>query len=160
VLWELRISHEQAAEMQQWVPANQTSCECLQELPLNGFDNEAREFVLEQYKLRGIKYHGLSSPSKITKGSDGKLTVTVDLYEREGDTFNIEGVDEVGHLKYCLQYFKRLPVCCERGALQDPGCSHSKRSMQSRGACSGPVCNWKETKDRGHWLGGGWCKAE
>ena len=79
------------------------SPKCLQDQPLNGFDMEARKFVLEQYKLRGIKYHGLSSPSKITKGSDGKLIVTVDPYEREGDSFNIEGVDEVGHLKYCLQ---------------------------------------------------------
>ncbi len=68
----------------------------LQDLPLNGFDIEARKFVLEQYKLRGIKYHGLSSPSKITKESNGKLTVTVDPYKREGDSFSIENVDQVG----------------------------------------------------------------
>ncbi len=68
----------------------------LQDLPLNGFDIEARKFVLEQYKLRGIKYHGLSSPSKITKESSGKLTVTIDPYKREGDSFSIDNVDQVG----------------------------------------------------------------
>ena len=68
----------------------------LQDLPLNGFDIEARQFVLEQYKLRGIKYHGLSSPSKITKESNGKLTVTVDPYKRDGDSFSIDNVDQVG----------------------------------------------------------------
>ena len=68
----------------------------MQEHPLNGFDIEARKFVLDQYKLRGINYHGLSSPTKITKGPNGKLTVTVEPYKREGDTFDIEEVDEVG----------------------------------------------------------------
>ena len=68
----------------------------LQDLPLNGFDIEARKFVLEQYKLRGIKYHGLSSPSKITKEANGKLTVTVDPYKREGDSVTIDNVDQVG----------------------------------------------------------------
>ncbi|CAL5227621.1 g10625 [Coccomyxa viridis] len=66
-----------------------------QDLPLNGFDIEARKFVLEQYKLRGIKYHGLSSPSKITKESNGKLTVTVDPYKREGDSFSLDNVDQI-----------------------------------------------------------------
>jgi hypothetical protein len=68
----------------------------VQEYPLNGFDIEARKFVLDQYKLRGMNFHGLSSPTKITKGPNGKLTVTVEPYEREGDAFDIEGVDEVG----------------------------------------------------------------
>ena len=67
----------------------------MQDLPLAGFDKEARQFVLEQYKRAGIHFHGCSSPSKISKGGDGKLTITVEPYKREGDPFEIEGVDEV-----------------------------------------------------------------
>ncbi len=68
----------------------------MQEYPLHGFDIEARKFVLDQYKLRGIHYHGLSSPTKIKKGPSGSLTVSVEPYKREGNAFEIEGVDEVG----------------------------------------------------------------
>ena len=68
---------------------------------MNGFDKEARQFVLEQYKLAGINFHGCSSPSKISKGSDGKLTVTVDPYKREGDPFDIGEVDEVSSGGLC-----------------------------------------------------------
>ena len=67
----------------------------MQDLPLAGFDKEARQFVLEQYKRAGIHFHGCSSPSKIGKGAKGKLTVTVEPYKREGDPFEIDGVDEV-----------------------------------------------------------------
>lgn len=67
----------------------------MQDLPLAGFDKEARQFVLEQYERAGIHFHGCSSPSKISKGANGKLTITVEPYKREGDPFDIKGVDEV-----------------------------------------------------------------
>ncbi len=67
----------------------------MQSLPLAGFDKEACTFVLEQYRLRGIHYHGSTSPTKVSKGSDGKLTVRMEPYKREGEPFDIEGVDQV-----------------------------------------------------------------
>ena len=73
----------------------------MQDLPLAGFDKEARQFVLEQYKRAGIHFHGCSSPSKISKGPDGKLAVTVEPYKREGDPFEIDGVDEVSRGAPC-----------------------------------------------------------
>ncbi len=54
----------------------------MQDLPLAGFDKEARQFVLEQYERAGIHFHGCSSPSKISKGANGKLTITVEPYKR------------------------------------------------------------------------------
>ena len=74
----------------------------MQDLPLAGFDKEARQFVLEQYKRAGIHFHGCSSPSKINKGGDGKLTITVEPYKREGDPFEIDGVDEVSSGGLCM----------------------------------------------------------
>ncbi|CAL8462218.1 g1749 [Coccomyxa elongata] len=66
-----------------------------QELPLAGFDREACAFVMEQYKLRGLHYYGQSSPTKVFKGPNGKLTVRIEPYKRDGDPFEIEDVDQV-----------------------------------------------------------------
>ena len=67
----------------------------MQDLPLAGFDREVAAFALEQYKLRGITYHGQASPTAIVKGEDGKLSVKVEPYKREGDPYTIDGVDQV-----------------------------------------------------------------
>lgn len=74
----------------------------MQELPLSGFDKEACAFVMEQYKLRGIRYHGQSSPTKVSKGPNGKLVVRVEPYKREGEPFDIQDVDQV--LPFSLRY--------------------------------------------------------
>ncbi|KAK9906912.1 hypothetical protein WJX75_010028 [Coccomyxa subellipsoidea] len=66
-----------------------------QDLPLAGFDREACAFVMEQYKLRGLHVYGQSSPTKMSKGANGKLTVHVEPYKRDGDPFDIEDVDQV-----------------------------------------------------------------
>ena len=58
--------------------------------------------MLEQYKRAGIHFHGCCSPSKIEKGSSGKLTVSVEPYKREGDPFEIDGVDEVNSGGLCM----------------------------------------------------------
>lgn len=67
----------------------------MQELPLAGFDREACAFVMEQYKLRGLHFYGQSSPTKVSKGPNGKLTVRIEPYKRDGEPFDIEDVDQV-----------------------------------------------------------------
>ena len=133
----------------------------LQDLPLNGFDIEARKFVLEQYKLRGIKYHGLSSPSKITKEPNGRLTVTVDPYKREGESFTIDNVDQVG-LRAALPTCSMISGITGLGLLHPtekevPGC---QTSLSKEPACAGPFCNWEKPKDKGHRPRGHWSEAE
>ena len=49
---------------------------------------------MEQYKLRGIHYHGQASPTAITKGAHGKLTMRVEPYKSEGEPFEITDVDQ------------------------------------------------------------------
>jgi pyruvate/2-oxoglutarate dehydrogenase complex dihydrolipoamide dehydrogenase (E3) component len=61
-----------------------------QELPLKGFDEECRKLILEQYQLRGTKVHGNSSPVKVVKNSDGRLTVHVE--PKDGDPYTIDEV--------------------------------------------------------------------
>ena len=84
---------------QHQVPIAQGSAQALapgrvQDLPLAGFDREASAFVMEQYKLRGIHYHGQASPTAISKAADGKLTVHVEPYKRKGEPFDITDVDQ------------------------------------------------------------------
>lgn len=146
----------------------------MQEYPLNGFDTEARKFVLDQYKLRGINYHGLSSPTKITKGPNGKLTVAVEPYKREGDTFDIEEVDEVGgsgRKLACLKLIaaRVIPLWQETaealdhhddecgGAVSTGDVSSAVRGL---GACAGALCYRQETQDERHWPGRDWSEAQ
>lgn len=114
----------------------------MQDLPLAGFDREAREFVLEQYKLRGIKYHGLSSPTGITKGSDGKLTVTVEPYKREGDTFYISDVDQVSTPPSThLGSSQAASYLLEQGGLW-PRCSDCDSSRFPPALSAAVMCVW------------------
>jgi hypothetical protein len=67
----------------------------MQDVPLAGFDRETAAFALQQYKLRGIRYHGQASPAAVCRGNDGKLAVRVEPYKRGDDPFTIAGVDQV-----------------------------------------------------------------
>ena len=57
------------------------------------FDLEARDFVGEQYQHAGIKLALNTTPTKIEKGSDGKLTVTCE--SKEGEPYKLDGLDLV-----------------------------------------------------------------
>ena len=77
---------------------------------------------MEQYKLRGLHVYGQSSPTKVSRGADGKLTVRVEPYKRDGDPFDIEDVDQVW-LTACTAWHDMLlpnryasgcpKMCCE-----------------------------------------------
>ena len=57
------------------------------------FDEECRKHVGEQYKAAGVKLQLNTSPTKIEKQADGKLTVTAE--PKEGDSYQIDNVDVV-----------------------------------------------------------------
>ena len=57
------------------------------------FDNDARDFVAGQYTNAGIKLQLNTTPTKIEKGGDGKLTVTCE--PKDGDSYKIDGLDLV-----------------------------------------------------------------
>lgn len=61
-----------------------------QDLPLRGFDEECRKLVLDQYRLRGVTVHTSCSPSKLTKSSDGSLSVEVK--PKQGESFTVDKV--------------------------------------------------------------------
>ena len=50
--------------------------------PLRGFDEEVRDFVTEQYRVHGLHLHPSASPTSITKGPDGKLTLTAEVKDQ------------------------------------------------------------------------------
>ncbi|XP_042383610.1 glutathione reductase, chloroplastic-like [Zingiber officinale] len=74
---------------------------------LRGFDEEIRDFVLEQMSLRGIEFHVEETPQSILKSTDGKLSLrtnkgTVDGFShimfatgRRPNTKNL-GLEDVG----------------------------------------------------------------
>ena len=51
--------------------------------PLRGFDEEVRDFAMDQYQVRGLNLHPLASPTRVVKGPDGKLTVHADVKDGE-----------------------------------------------------------------------------
>ena len=57
------------------------------------FDMEARNFVGQQYKQAGINMALNTTPTKIEKGSDGKLTVTAE--PKDGEPYTVSGFDIV-----------------------------------------------------------------
>ncbi|KAK9822833.1 hypothetical protein WJX81_008309 [Elliptochloris bilobata] len=61
--------------------------------PLRGFDEEIRDFVNEQYRVRGLNLYPQASPTRIVKGPDGKLTVHADV--KDGEPVVLEGLDHV-----------------------------------------------------------------
>lgn len=65
----------------------------MQPRPLRGFDEECRKFVTEQYEGKGVNLHPESSPEKITKGEDGKLSIH--LKKKSGETYTIDNLDQV-----------------------------------------------------------------
>ena len=91
----MHLGHHEAPSLR--CAEHMSMCVCqwyVQDLPLAGFDREAAAFVMEQYKQRGIRYHGQASPTAISKGDNGKLTVRVEPYKREGEPFEITDVDQ------------------------------------------------------------------
>lgn len=60
----------------------------VQDKPLRGFDEEVRDFVNEQYRVRGLHLHPKASPTRIVKGPDGKLAVHADV--RDGEPLVLE----------------------------------------------------------------------
>lgn len=70
------------------------SCTMSQDNVLNpAFDHEARDFVGEQYKNAGINVALQTTPTKIEKGGDGKMTVTCE--PKDGEPYTISGLDIV-----------------------------------------------------------------
>ncbi len=65
----------------------------LQDMILKGFDNECRKFIKNIYEEAGVTIHMFSSPKKLEKDSNGKLTLTFDTKEKEDET--LADVDEV-----------------------------------------------------------------
>lgn len=65
----------------------------VQPLPLRGFDEECREFITEQYQQRGLNLHAESTPERIVKQPDGKLTLH--LSHKSGGSSTLEGLDAV-----------------------------------------------------------------
>jgi glutathione reductase (NADPH) len=45
--------------------------------PLRGFDADVRKFATEQYGLNGLKMHPKTTPKRIVKRPDGRLTLTL-----------------------------------------------------------------------------------
>ncbi|CAD7698256.1 unnamed protein product [Ostreobium quekettii] len=61
--------------------------------PLRGFDEEARNFITEQYEVEGVHLHANSTPVDIVKDSEG--TFSVQLKDSNGDLSTIEQADTV-----------------------------------------------------------------
>ena len=68
-------------------------CILQQELPLRGFDEECRQFMNDQYSLRGLNLHSTHSPTKVARGEDGKLALWTK--DRSGKETVTEGIDHV-----------------------------------------------------------------
>ena len=69
-------------------------CVCTQNQVLNpAFDAEARDFVAGQYRNAGVKLALETTPTKIEKGGDGKLTVTCE--PKDGEAYTIGDLDLV-----------------------------------------------------------------
>ena len=68
------------AQRPSWPLARSFAClpALAQAKPLRGFDEEVRDFVTEQYRVHGLHLHPSTSPTAITKGPDGKLTLTAE----------------------------------------------------------------------------------
>ena len=49
--------------------------------------------MAEQYKVAGLNIHATYSPTKIVKGSDGKLTLHAE--SKQGEKLALEGLDHV-----------------------------------------------------------------
>eukprot|EP00884_Botryococcus_braunii_P001762 jgi/Botrbrau1/11587/Bobra.247_1s0008.1 len=64
-----------------------------QDLPLKGFDDECRNFALEQYRKGGVIVHTSCSPTKLEKCSDGSLCLHVE--PAKGTPFTIDNVNQV-----------------------------------------------------------------
>ncbi len=75
-----RTSHERCCPAR---PNRDSKPACAQAKPLRGFDEEVRDFVMEQYGVRGLNLHPGASPTRIVKGPDGKLTVHADVKDGE-----------------------------------------------------------------------------
>ena len=63
----------------------------MQDKPLRGFDEEVRDFVHEQYRVRGLHLHPKASPMRIVKGPDGKLAVHADVRDGEPLVLEVRG---------------------------------------------------------------------
>ena len=65
----------------------------MQPQPLRGFDEECRKYLTEQYEGKGVNLHPESTPTKIEKHEDGKMTIH--LKKKSGETYTIDGLDQV-----------------------------------------------------------------
>lgn len=65
----------------------------LQDMILKGFDDEARRFIKKIYEDQGVTIHLFTSPKKVDKGNDGKLTVTAET--KDGKEVVLSDVDDV-----------------------------------------------------------------
>ncbi len=79
--------------------------------PLRGFDEEVRDFVMEQYGVRGLNLHPGASPTRIVKGPDGKLTVHADVKDGEPLVLEVSVVIRtLCELKKCITFCAPLSV--------------------------------------------------
>ena len=60
---------------------------------LNGFDEEGRKFIQNIYQEKGITLHSETSPTKLTKGEDGKITLRAE--KKSGEEIMLDGIDQV-----------------------------------------------------------------
>ena len=65
----------------------------MQDKILKGFDDEARQFIRKVYEDQGVTIHMHTSPKKVEKGSNGKLTVTTET--KDGKEEVLSDVDEI-----------------------------------------------------------------
>ena len=65
----------------------------LQDMILKGFDNECRKFIKNIYEEAGVTIHLFSSPKKLEKGSNGKMTLTIET--KDGKEETLADVDQV-----------------------------------------------------------------
>lgn len=65
-----------------------------QPLPLRGFDEDVRQFSMEQYVQNGIHIHTCRTPQSLERGDDGRLRFTVDstLEHKEAATYEVDHV--------------------------------------------------------------------
>jgi len=83
--------------------------------PLRGFDEEVRDFAMDQYQVRGLSLHPLASPTRVVKGPDGKLTLHADVKGGEPLVLEVRSTSPLHpgltFVFYILFLFCALPVC-------------------------------------------------
>jgi glutathione reductase (NADPH) len=65
----------------------------MQDMILKGFDMECRKFIAKVFEASGVTIHLFTSPTKIKKDSNGKLTLTSE--SKDGEETSLPEVDQI-----------------------------------------------------------------